>query len=686
MKLSSRVDLLMLLLIVSVSLFGGTADSTAFYTSLLQKSFEYPIERALASIDSVKVFAASRQDAEMMTLVLLAQVFQYSQMGNLEEAKGFMSDAQTMVDSLAIPRLTADAVYMQARLNTSLTRYAEGYRTALQALDLYEELAIDSSLANVHSLLGDIYRAIKKYDSALEEYQMALQLAGDQKRHPLFVRDLQSIGRCYQHKGEFDRAIDFFRQARDISHPGEKSYVWSYIWMAQVYMDKRQPARALEYDLQALELAKINGDEHLLGIIYNEIAFNYQLMNNYEKALEYNFLALKTRQKAKRYALAESSQRNIGNLYLELGKLDLAEQFLQQSLVTSQDLDYQFVLPDVYRILSSVYEKRGNYSQALSYFKRYQAKKDSILNQQIFSSIADMRISFDISKTTRETKALKQKAQIQELELKRSQAMRNMTLVIAVLMVVVVILMYGRIVARKKTAEVLEEKVHNRTIQLEQHILERRKTEELLQKSLNEKNILLQEVHHRVKNNMQIISSMLNLQVKQVHDAAMQEMFKDTQNRVKTMALIHEKLYQAEDLAHINLKNYLRTLCHQLFRSYRTDPARIFLNLDIIDGNLDVKTAIPCGLIINEAVSNSLKYAFPADASGTIGVRFQREQDVYVLNVWDDGVGLEAPVDVEQTESLGVRLIDALTQQLHGSLEITSTGGVSIGIRFPVTL
>lgn len=685
MQYRFRIGLAILLLIPGISLLWGSMDSTSVYTSMVQKSYEYDIDQALATIDSAMGYALFHHDAELKARSRLAQVYQYSQMGDMDRAKESMAQAQAIVDSLDIPLLTADAVYTASRLNTSLTRYTEGYQAALQALDFYEELAIDSSLVNIHSTIGDIYRSIQNYDFAIEEYHQALKILGDDRGHPLFVRILQSLGRSYQHKGEFDQALDFFRQARDISHPSKKSYVWSYIWMAQVYMDKRDPQRALSYDMQALDFVQKIKDDHILGIVYNEIAFNYQLMGNYEKALEYNLLALQTRKKAKRFALVGSSQRNIGKLYLDRGKLDLAEKYLMSSLHTSQNLDYQFVLPDVYRLLSLVYEKRGNDTQALEYYKLFNARKDSILNQQIFSRIADMHISFDIGRTSRETRALQQKAQIQELELQRSRAMHNMTLVVAVLMIMIVVLLFGRVIARKKTAEKLEQKVKDRTIQLEQQISERKKTETLLQNSLDEKNILLQEVHHRVKNNMQIISSMLNLQVKQIDDDEVRSMFKDTQNRVKTMALIHEKLYQAEDLAHINLKNYLKTLCRQLFRSYKTDPAKIFLNLDIIDSNLDVKTAIPCGLIINEAVSNSLKYAFPEGASGTIGVSFKQELDEYLLNVWDDGIGINSSVDIEQTDSLGVRLIDALTQQLHGQLEIFSTGGVSINLRFPVS-
>ena len=212
-------------------------------------------------------------------------------------------------------------------------------------------------------------------------------------------------------------------------------------------------------------------------------------------------------------------------------------------------------------------------------------------------------------------------------------------------------------------------------------ITERKQAEENLQNSLREKDTLLKEIHHRVKNNLQVISSLLNLQSNSIESRETRELIRESQNRVRSMALIHEKLYQSESLAAVDFAEYLCTLTRDLFRSY--SAGGVTLKLQAEDLRLDVDAAIPCGLIITELVSNALKHAFPKGRGGDLHISFTRiSRDRYALTVTDNGVGLPKGLDVRNPRSLGLQLVNMLVNQLHGTLDVVADGGATFMVTF----
>ncbi|MFO0878266.1 MAG: PAS domain S-box protein [Gemmataceae bacterium] len=206
----------------------------------------------------------------------------------------------------------------------------------------------------------------------------------------------------------------------------------------------------------------------------------------------------------------------------------------------------------------------------------------------------------------------------------------------------------------------------------------RQQAEETLRTALDEKRALLREIHHRVKNNLQIITSMINLQEAQNSTAT----FAETRNRIRSMALLHETLYRTENLARIDLRQYVRGICSYLLRSYGSDPTRIALEQEVHTVSLDLDRAIPCGLILNELISNALKHAFPGGRRGRVEVRIVQEGRTCMLTVRDDGVGLPAETEQAGARSLGLRLVHDLTRQLNGTLATRSEAGTSITITF----
>jgi two-component sensor histidine kinase len=194
--------------------------------------------------------------------------------------------------------------------------------------------------------------------------------------------------------------------------------------------------------------------------------------------------------------------------------------------------------------------------------------------------------------------------------------------------------------------------------------------------------MLLKEVHHRVKNNLQIISSLLSMQARSAAGQPLREVLQESQNRVKSMALVHERLYRSQDLSHSDLAGYVRDLVSYLFRSYVSGAPVITYRVDVEDIWLAVDTAVPCGLIINELVSNALKHAFPADRTGEVAIALAVREGGLALTIADNGVGFPADLDFRRTESLGLQLVNTLVEQLDGTVELNRTGGT----RFRVTL
>jgi PAS domain S-box-containing protein len=214
-------------------------------------------------------------------------------------------------------------------------------------------------------------------------------------------------------------------------------------------------------------------------------------------------------------------------------------------------------------------------------------------------------------------------------------------------------------------------------------ITERKRAEEQIIASLREKEILMQEIHHRVKNNMQIISSLSKLQSRHLKDEKMLELFKSTQNRVQSMAIIHDRFYKSKDLARVDFAEYVHSLANHLYSVHGIDQKDIKLNLRVQDVYLDINTAIPCGLIINELVSNSLRHAFPKGKKGKIEIAMSPSSKSEIeLIVSDSGIGIPKELDFRKTESLGLHLVAILAEdQLHGKIELNREKGTEFQIQ-----
>ena len=214
-------------------------------------------------------------------------------------------------------------------------------------------------------------------------------------------------------------------------------------------------------------------------------------------------------------------------------------------------------------------------------------------------------------------------------------------------------------------------------------ITETKHAEEIARASLREKETLLKEIHHRVKNNLQVTSSLLKLQAERIEDESAKRALREGQGRIRSMALVHELLYRSKDLSRVDLGQYVRDLSRQLLRSHVSEPSNIRIESNLVPVPLPIDLAVPCGLVLNELVSNALKHAFPGGRRGTVYIELQPGEDFHDLVVRDDGVGMPAGIDFHTGSTLGLRLVRTLADQIEGKLLVRGNGGTEVRLRIP---
>jgi len=228
------------------------------------------------------------------------------------------------------------------------------------------------------------------------------------------------------------------------------------------------------------------------------------------------------------------------------------------------------------------------------------------------------------------------------------------------------------------------QKLRQLTVKLEIEIAERRRAEQELQKALREKDVLLKEMHHRVKNNLQMVSSLLYFQAENEDEQRVLDILQSSRDRIRSMAMVHEQIYQSEALSYIHFERSIRSIAIYLLHAYDASTDRIHLKIDAEPAILTVETAMPCALVLNELVSNALKHAFPDNRAGTLMINFSEHEQEYRFTVRDTGVGLPEGLDIRRQGSLGLTLItDLAEKQLHGTLTVVRDAGTTFHMTFP---
>lgn len=473
--------------------------------------------------------------------------------------------------------------------------------------------------AMLHNNIGAVHQKEQQFAQATKKFDKALK-GFTAIQDTIWMSNVQNnLGNIYFHTDQFDSAAYYYRRIIDgMQHGNNPAY---------------------------LAAAEMN------------LANSLMAMDSLDQAMEYYELALEHLPEdldAHSYA---NIHINMGHCLNLLGHNDSAYATINKGMDVGRSAGLKEILQFGNENLSKLYESEGRYDLALDHFQEAIAWKDSIYNEEKSLQIAELEERYD--------------GQKKDLEIERNRAalersdLQNKALAGgALLLLLAGVFAFRAYRIKKKSSERLAEQ------------------NAVIEQALSEKELLLREIHHRVKNNLQVISSLLSLQSRKISDEKALEAVTASRNRVKSMALIHQNLYKEDDLTGIDIADYIEKLANSLMSSYKVDEEKVDVITDIQSMSLDVDTTIPLGLILNELITNALKYAFPEGRSGTVAIGLKEKEDTLQLEVRDNGIGYDLNAERgEESSSFGFNMINAFCKKLKAEWEVKNDNGTVVSIR-----
>ena len=567
--------------------------------------------------------------------------------GHPEQALSELLEALALYRAAGHRRLYYTHDLLQATYR-QMGDYKEALRYGLAAL-AGAEAAHDTDIEAAFCVrLAVLYRDLRQYPEALVYYQKALaefQQQGNELSTITMAGAIVRI-RVAQHRAQ--EGLTFFeRVARPYAHGSPRVVERIADYMVEAHSALGHYAQAAPYAAQLVAFLQTGtADEGEKAAIYLTLGRFYVLTKHYDEARRY-------------LQLAQNQQRGtllyMAGLHLLLFKADSAQ---------------------------------GRFPDAIAHYQRYKLLNDSVFNERKNQQLASLEIQYDTRKKEQNITLLTKQNQVQQAYLRQREWQRNTLLVGAGLLTLLLGLGYNRYRLKQRATRLLQTQqleINHQNEALHQLVGEKQHLLEEKQELLEEKDWMLKEIHHRVKNNLQVISSLLNTQADYLRDPAALAALRESQNRVQAMALVHQKLYQSDSVALVNMPEYIQEITERLLESFDClDTVRE--RLDVAPVELDVALATPLGLIINEAITNALKHAFPQRRPGTltVGLRPVGAQR-YELVIADNGVGLPADFDLAHSHSLGLTMVQGLSKQINGVLHIEPGGpGVRLTLQFEV--
>ncbi|MFK7757363.1 MAG: histidine kinase dimerization/phosphoacceptor domain -containing protein [Flavobacteriales bacterium] len=582
-------------------------------------------------------------------------------LGNLYRIQGDTTKAlQLYRRSEMLSKKLNNEIGVARNLIVQSRMYAERkeYDSALVKINLAIEIdsKIDnwSELADSYTNQGNIYKYMYMYDLASKSYLKALDISRKNVQPTKEANALSQLANLNSKIGEYEEALKYSNDA--IAIQKKNNYKEGLI---NAYGGKMSALENLQrYDewKTTIDSAKIlieaMGDSYKKINILNSLSNYYLQTKNYAKSLEFCVKAdslIKTSggdiSFRKNYILEAKAQLGLGNLNKAL---EITRVGYDQAVANNAS---QIGL---LKLLAELYSETGNSDKAYEHLNKYSELKSKIdydANQRAVLK-ANAYNAYE-KKALADSLAFEYQERILLQENKTQKNISTAAIIgLSIFALLAIFLFRSR-----------------RTIATQK---------EQISVSLDEKDTLLREIHHRVKNNLQVVSSLLRLQTRSTSDEAAIDALTEGQNRVQSMSLIHQNLYQKENLTGIKMKDYLSSLSQNLFNTYKINSDQIKLRLEIQDLNLDVDTVVPLGLIINELLSNSLKYAFPNNSAGEIIVALSEQSDTLKLEVSDNGIGISEDILTTQQSSFGFTLIQTFTKKLKATLDIKNDNGARV--------
>lgn len=537
--------------------------------------------------------------------------------GKFEEALDYAEKCRDLSQKIGDVWTEAGSWNLVGSVHTRQGLYVQGIEDLNRAIKLYESINNEAGVANVLGNIANIQLDQKAYTEALATYEKAKKVFEKMDQKDAMAQVNSSIGNVYRRLLQPEKALRHYETslaiAREVQSPALTSYALAR--MADLYFDQSDLAQAHRYILESLKLSDNPND---------------QLNHSANLAL-----AGRIFQKEGNHTQAIAFARKGYDIALKTGAISN--------------------LSSASEVLYLAYKATGQSAKALEMHENYITYRDSMINEENTRAIFQQQMRYEYEKKEAATRAEQEKkdalarAELSRRNLQRNASLGGLGLVAALAGVLFV---NGR--RRRRTNE----------------LLTAQKAE--IEVKSNQNELLLKEIHHRVKNNLQMVSSLLHLQSAHITDEDVRLAVSEGQHRVESMALIHQKLYQRDNLAAIEMRDYLQNLVQSLIDTFEADPDRIRFDLNMPELELDVDTAVPLGLIVNELITNSLKYAFPDGREGTITVSLQKAGTGLELFVGDDGVG---KANTATGTSFGSQLVLLLSAQLGGKISQETTAG-----------
>lgn len=581
---------------------------------------------------------------------------------------------------------------------------------ANKAKELAEELNYSSGKVAALINKGNIYLNYYDYTNALNYYNKAYLLARHRHLKQESTASLQAIANTYRQKGELEKAVDFYIKSLKLMEPANNhARAACFNNIADLYANLKNPEKAFEFHYKALKIQKFLNDFKAVASTYYQLGKVHFYKKNYDDAeacykhtiinaekFSLNGLTAKAfigiaeiNQEKQRFAdalkylheaeqLGRLSENKInlietynlfGTIFFHLNLKDSALVFLQKASGIALEAGTGNDVEETYNNLYYAYKRLNNPVRALYYHELARQVSDSLHNHQQTRQLMELQAKYQAEKKSKEIAILKKEKGEVMYKAKEHAKFRNYLLLTLILLTIIGTLLFKMYRSKQKANHWLEHLVKERTNQLEA------KTQE--------KEIMLKEIHHRVKNNLQLISSLMNLQMHYKGDKDTEDILSVCQHRIKCMALIHDKLYKAEELAGLNVQEYFTELSNFITQGYVKGDTEVKMALNVPEITLPIDKMIPCGLILNEVVSNSLKYGFKDRSKGLIGISLERTNGTYHLLIEDNGVGLPENIDFLNLNSLGLTLVHDLVDQLDGKISIKNNSGTQVYITFP---
>jgi len=536
-------------------------------------------------------------------------------------------------------------------------RYDEARSYLLKALKTGKEAADTITIAAAFDVLSYLYEVqgnIPESAKIRYEYLKVVEYSGDKNA---IVHATSQLAFNYKDLGNNEEAMKYFKlglqPAKEAGDKVEEAFFHQSI--GDLYVASSNFGEAMNHYTAALQLANEFKDVPVVADIHHGIGNLYLAQGNYSEAINYYLL---TAGELKSFA----NRQGLANLYAEMGvaytrlqQYDLARQSFKDAKALYNDLDSKIPMDIYYSGIALLDSATGNWKNAYQNYRQYIVARDSSFNKETLKKLVTSQMQYESDKKETTIKAEQEKKDIITLaEIKWQRNIRN-----AAFAVLLLVLAFSGIVYRQRNKIAGEKK---RSDQL-----------------LMDKELLLKEIHHRVKNNLEVVSSLLALQGAQIDDPNTKEAILAGQNRVHSIGIVHQKLYQGTNLGAIEMKDYFINLSESILDSFGAEK-RVTIECIMDQLDVDIDTAVPLGLIVNELLTNTLKYAFPEGQPGKVQIKLQKHADgALQLEVSDNGIGKSG---ITHGTGFGGQLVSLLTQQLSGSMREDIKDGTHVYFEF----